>query len=133
MRISDWSSDVCSSDLQTVSDIRGVIDVSGGRVTIASLISVATWALPPVLRRFAERHPRVGVRILDESEQEIVQYVRRGEAEFAVDMLTVEPAPDLAVTPLLDDERSAEHTSELQSLMRISLSVFCLKKTNHNC
>src|SRR3546814_333576 len=104
MRISDWSSDVCSSDLQTVSDIRGVIDVSGGRVTIASLISVATWALPPVLRRFAERHPRVGVRILDESEQEIVQYVRRGEAEFAVDMLTVEPAPDLAVTPLLDDE-----------------------------
>src|SRR3546814_5533194 len=121
MRISDWSSDVCSSDLQTVSDIRGVIDVSGGRVTIASLISVATWALPPVLRRFAERHPRVGVRILDESEQEIVQYVRRGEAEFAVDMLTVEPAQDLAVT------RSEEHTSELQSLMRISYAVFCLK------
>lgn len=89
---------------QTVADIRGVIDVSGGRITIASLISVATYALPPVLRRFAERHPRVGVRILDESEQEIVQHVRRGEAEFAVDMLTGEPGPDLAVTPLLDDE-----------------------------
>jgi len=88
---------------QTVADIRGVIDVSGGRITIASLISVATYALPPVLRGFAERHPGVGVRILDESEQEIAQHVRRGEAEFAVDMLTGEPDPDLAVTPLLDD------------------------------
>src|SRR3546814_8990423 len=30
------------------------------------------------------------------------------------------------------DERSEEHTSELQSLMRISYAVFCLQKTNHN-
>lgn len=88
---------------ETVSDIRGVIDIAGGRITIASLISVATYALPPVLRRFADSHPRVGVRILDESEQEIVQHVRRGEAEFAVDMLTGEPEPDLTVTPLLED------------------------------
>src|SRR3546814_5478275 len=29
-------------------------------------------------------------------------------------------------------ERSEEHTSELQSLMRISYAVFCLKKTKHN-
>src|SRR3546814_2319460 len=29
------------------------------------------------------------------------------------------------------DERSEEHTSELQSLMRISYAVFCLKKKNH--
>src|SRR3546814_10134336 len=35
-------------------------------------------------------------------------------------------------TPLLDpiSERSEEHTSELQSLMRISYAVFCLKKKN---
>src|SRR3546814_3862693 len=30
-----------------------------------------------------------------------------------------------------DGERSEEHTSELQSLMRISYAVFCLKKKNH--
>src|SRR3546814_4051717 len=30
------------------------------------------------------------------------------------------------------DTRSEEHTSELQSLMRISYAVFCLKKINHN-
>src|SRR3546814_8767883 len=35
-------------------------------------------------------------------------------------------APALIVT------RSEEHTSELQSLMRISYAVFCLKKKNHN-
>src|SRR3546814_2791075 len=33
---------------------------------------------------------------------------------------------------LLGDERSEEHTSELQSLMRISYAVFCLKKTKHH-
>src|SRR3546814_9948426 len=33
----------------------------------------------------------------------------------------------------VDEPRSEEHTSELQSLMRISYAVFCLKKKNHNC
>src|SRR3546814_6067228 len=32
---------------------------------------------------------------------------------------------------LRQDDRSEEHTSELQSLMRISYAVFCLKKKNH--
>src|SRR3546814_4350282 len=34
--------------------------------------------------------------------------------------------------PLLAARRSEEHTSELQSLMRISYAVFCLKKKKHN-
>src|SRR3546814_6149316 len=33
--------------------------------------------------------------------------------------------------PVIDRTRSEEHTSELQSLMRISYAVFCLKKKNH--
>src|SRR3546814_2769503 len=37
----------------------------------------------------------------------------------------------LAETPTLDDMRSEEHTSELQSLMRISYAVFCLKNKKH--
>src|SRR3546814_10460420 len=36
----------------------------------------------------------------------------------------------LAIVPLLAVVRSEEHTSELQSLMRISYAVFCLKKKN---
>src|SRR3546814_7015914 len=43
---------------------------------------------------------------------------------------------DRALTGLVRDfpelRRSEEHTSELQSLMRISYAVFCLKKKNHN-
>src|SRR3546814_2506517 len=35
-------------------------------------------------------------------------------------------------TGVLADERSEEHTSELQSLMRISYAVFCLKKKKNN-
>src|SRR3546814_8706377 len=38
-----------------------------------------------------------------------------------------EPAPSAAV---IDSQRSEEHTSELQSLMRNSYAVFCLKKKN---
>src|SRR3546814_6895173 len=40
-------------------------------------------------------------------------------------------AMDIAPEWLADDARSEEHTSELQSLMRISYAVFCLKKNKH--
>src|SRR3546814_7160994 len=40
-------------------------------------------------------------------------------------------APVKGWMPPVEDVRSAEHTSELQSLMRISYAVFCLKKKNH--
>src|SRR3546814_3930619 len=42
------------------------------------------------------------------------------------------PAATALLPLLLADGRSEEHTSELQSLMRISYAVFCLKKKNHN-
>src|SRR3546814_6992321 len=51
--------------------------------------------------------------------------------EVATDGVTVNCiSPGYVWTPLV--ERSEEHTSELQSLMRISYAVFCLKKTKHN-
>src|SRR3546814_1343651 len=39
---------------------------------------------------------------------------------------------ELIAKMTLDEKRSEEHTSELQSLMRISYAVFCLKKKNNN-
>src|SRR3546814_9642227 len=69
------------------------------------------------------------------------EYIRRRQGGFA---LTVEQ--DLSdtlqltsisawrksyATFLIDSDRSEEHTSELQSLMRISYAVFCLKKKQH--
>src|SRR3546814_9695337 len=44
----------------------------------------------------------------------------------------VVPREMLERLPVPLDERSEEHTSELQSLMRISYAVFCLKNTTHN-
>src|SRR3546814_7930381 len=38
----------------------------------------------------------------------------------------------IGITLALSSTRSEEHTSELQSLMRISYAVFCLKKKKHN-
>src|SRR3546814_2036876 len=45
------------------------------------------------------------------------------------DRRALDPSRHLAFT---SNERSEEHTSELQSLMRISYAVFCLKKKKHN-
>src|SRR3546814_7792360 len=50
-------------------------------------------------------------------------------------LLDEQPAPGGQIYRAVEDarpERSEEHTSELQSLMRISYAVFCLKKKNNN-
>ncbi|MFT6581102.1 MAG: DNA-binding transcriptional LysR family regulator [Alphaproteobacteria bacterium] len=88
---------------QSMEDFQDVVHARSGRITIASLISVATYVLPETLRGFGVAHPNVSVRILDDSEQEIAEYVRRGEAEFAIDMRTTAPDSDLVVTPIMED------------------------------
>src|SRR3546814_4290811 len=104
MRISDWSSDVCSSDLlhqpRSIRAIDGtVIEASGGAHDGCDLQGVVDHI--GAFFACADRHNHALGRIDDRIE-------------------------------LLDPEhRSAEHTSELQSLMRISYAVFCLKKKKH--
>src|SRR3546814_6788587 len=88
MRISDWSSDVCSSDLL------------GERPKSDRLA-------PKVLAHIAEgRSYRWIARDLGLSKNTVAGIVARARGNV----------------------RSEEHTSELQSLMRISYAVFCLKK-----
>src|SRR3546814_9289060 len=92
LRISDWSSDVCSSDLQA-SGVGGQPEHGGSC---------------PTAHRNRDR-----------------------------DQVRPPPRYRLLVAPLCPPMRSEEHTSELQSLMRISYAVFCLKKKkkhhiNHN-
>src|SRR3546814_3969856 len=101
MRISDWSSDVCSSDLQL--EIR--------EVALAHHIERQEHDLH-LLPQLAEvlpgdDHHALGPAI--------------GAHGLGARNLRDEPAHD-------DGRRSEEHTSELQSLMRISYAVFCLKK-----
>src|SRR3546814_10328852 len=121
MRISDWSSDVCSSDLVVRAQrecpaITVVIDRSVedplGRVDV--VVEVAGRA---VLGHAAVAHGGAG-------EFPVVLLVRIGPDELGTGHLVGEQSLRLAAR---DPVRSEEHTSELQSLMRISYAVFCLK------
>src|SRR3546814_3376605 len=114
MRISDWSSDVCSSDLDFPPAGQGQADLDRGRVgrAFGYHFGGGGGAVAPRLRLrhlVAQRAPAPGSAGL-----------RRGAP--------LRPrGQDLERSGRAQD-RSEEHTSELQSLMRISYAVFCLKK-----
>src|SRR3546814_8605846 len=111
MRISDGSSDVCSSDLADALD--GAFDaVLAAEVVDELKASVAALKTQVDAQAVAaSRLPLDGAKgAADPARDAFVErYLRRGI--------------DAGV-------RSEEHTSELQSLMRISYAVFCLKKKN---
>src|SRR3546814_4061261 len=106
MRISDWSSDVCSTDLTRAQE--------GG----------ADGRPADLHRRSARRvHPRLCFP--DDARQ---CAVRGAVPARHLDRAAADrQAPDRDRTRS-GRRRSEEHTSELQSLMRISYAVFCLKK-----
>src|SRR3546814_8590412 len=106
MRISDWSSDVCSSDL---------IDYLGRLDDVRPAIAACSVYVLPSYR---EGTPRT-----------VLEAMAMGRAIITTDApgcrQTVEEGRNGYLVP---PRRSEEHTSELQSLMRISYAVFCLKK-----
>src|SRR3546814_10304835 len=109
MRISDWSSDVCSSDLfADALQRRG-----GGRAfeVLGIFPQRARHVCADQARRDAiDAHP-----LRPEFDREIARDLHVGGLRNAIGADDRRP-------------RSEEHTSELQSLMRISYAVFCLKK-----
>src|SRR3546814_1941886 len=104
MRISDWSSDVCSSDLLEAL----IVLEEFAKISSAVAFPIFESSVGPVraIEHFGS----------DALKRRVVPAVCRGEMVVAVSMS--EP----------DAGRSEEHTSELQSLMRISYAVFCLKQ-----
>src|SRR3546814_3411325 len=108
MRISDWSSDVCSSDLPCLPI--NVIDPD----RVARDLGFARQRIDFGLHQRERRQQRC-------PEVELPGGVT-GEVEFSA-LLGERDQPRPCI-------RSEEHTSELQSLMRISYAVFCLKKKN---
>src|SRR3546814_6869650 len=100
MRISDWSSDVCSSDLGSASN-----------QALSCAVTAANGS--------GRRRPRGtgGLRLAVGRTSPAFQAVRKPMRNWS---------SDVGAT----SSRSEEHTSELQSLMRISYAVFCLKKKN---
>src|SRR3546814_2488209 len=111
MRISDWSSDVCSSDLGVGQDAGGEVAllVEHGVVGQQALV-VAAHHLAVDAHGGGVAQVAVGV---DEAHH---RGAPAGARRDVVQHLTV------------GAHRSEEHTSELKSLMRISSAVFCFKK-----
>src|SRR3546814_6116327 len=103
MRISDWSSDVCSSDL--------IADPGVGR---------------PAQRNAPDRDVTIG----DDADQPLaVAHRQDSGVDFRHDAGGVlQGRVGIDDFHLARHARSEEHTSELQSLMSISYAVFCLKK-----
>src|SRR3546814_5969632 len=111
MRISDWSSDVCSSDLRTNT-------------------TVLSTYVHPITQRYIERLEDQ----LKDGGYEKPLYMMQSNGGIAtakaakanpIAMVESGPASGIFAAAYM---RSEEHTSELQSLMRISYAVFCLKK-----
>src|SRR3546814_9295727 len=112
MRISDWSSDVCSSDL---------------KIRIANLAK-------PDLSKLSENlsFPNLEHTIAIVKDRRLYDLVNNGiypadkvRREVAITVFFRFTAHGISAL------RSEAHTSELQSLMRISYAVFCLKKTTN--
>src|SRR3546814_4445345 len=138
MRISDWSSDVCSSDLsegRCLSDaqrfahgpgVHPAIDVvkvvADLYFAILQLHRIVCAGLDAALGAFGVRH--------------VLQQDFRDARDIEFLLQLFPPGQWLGYMKLgfppraidADRPRSEEHTSELQSLMRISYAVFCLKK-----
>src|SRR3546814_3207613 len=72
----------------------------------------------------AAAHWYVGANIFVRQNPDVLKYIipKEGATMYQEDMCVLKNAPN---------KRSEEHTSELQSLMRISYAVFCLKKNKH--
>src|SRR3546814_4409739 len=111
MRISDWSSDVCSSDL------------------FAAVAATSPTAAPSLL----SSPPFLSLRISASAYMSTDKTNQSWGGRFSepVDAFVARFTASVEFDKRLyrhDIMRSEEHTSELQSLMRISYAVFCLKK-----
>src|SRR3546814_9278828 len=114
MRISDWISDVCSSDLTERASVKVIAHALRGNVL---------WSVTEVTAKVegVHRHLAPG---------QSLRYIRCDLLERSGGQWGYKPL-DESMHPYY--YRSEEHTSELQSLMRISYAVFCLKnKKQHN-
>src|SRR3546814_8970782 len=151
MRISDWSSDVCSSDLSQIDKLAPIRPASTPSTVYTTDIprTYAPANAKPRQRDTLARAPaspatmarRIGTmgstHGVNDNNSPKTRHDRIILAQPAVARnaaMPVSPMFNTAPSPVsLPADRSEEHTSELQSLMRNSYAVFCLKKkTTHN-
>src|SRR3546814_2153367 len=121
MRISDWSSDVCSSDLTLArrhdAELGCLLDGVDG---VAAGIGEADYLGAGGLRLQQERGEVAGAERMPHG----TQHLATCRLDHGCGIALQRVAEGVVGC---QEERSEEHTSELQSLMRISYAVFCLK------
>src|SRR3546814_5023583 len=122
MRISDWSSDVCSSDLRDPASQIGLAAQDTQSDTQRTLLSIG--------RRFElVQDTLTAERTAYSADDKISEVPTRAAKRYAISNgIAAQIGDTRRYNASLIAGRSEEHTSELQSLMRISYAVFCLKK-----
>src|SRR3546814_1311897 len=118
MRISDWSSDVCSSDLQ----MRYIRELFPAMVGYMVLLPVSILLLKHVVMPVSFKVVVVLLPVLP------ILLVMRSMTRLLRGLDALQQRIQLQAMGM----RSAEHTSELRSLMRLSYAVCCLKKEHNN-
>src|SRR3546814_2167368 len=144
MRISDWSSDVCSSDLASNAEAGRRAKKSGHAAAIAGEDAAHVYGMKVIGGPIEDRsdnttrflvigrasfppsgNDRTSLMVSIRDQPGALYRILEPLARRGISMNRIESRPDHG--------RSEEHTSELQSLMRISYAVFCLKKKKkHN-
>src|SRR3546814_1803066 len=134
MRISDWSSDVCSSDLEEEPQRA---DDAVHRWCGDARLLLLDLELPDILgARGVGRAPEPGREPSDIAKIITLRLLREAAHGHVVDQALAQRADRANLDKLVhrstpqvkEPKRSEEHTAELQSLMRNSDAVFCLKK-----
>src|SRR3546814_4211503 len=114
MRISDWSSDVCSSDLLEPVELTKGQDVDGGLDGVVRRLVDISYARVELVEKRGEFAVRGGILdVFPPTEEHPVRVEWWGDA-----------VEEVRAFKVADQRRSEEHTSELQSLMRITYAVF---------
>src|SRR3546814_3376407 len=128
MLISDWISDVCSSALSWCKDTKiGLVFTSGG---------MHAWNFPSTVPQTQSSTSLIWYDMYADDGAGVHGHITPQEVEqiWALQLPTKEPDKFTRILAFYGKDgnlivglRSEEHTSELQSLMRISYAVFCLK------
>jgi DNA-binding transcriptional LysR family regulator len=82
--------------------IRELADRMTGEMTIGAVPTATYYFLPRVIEDFNSHYPRIRIRILDLSANDVLEAVKRGQAEFGINLLGAQE-PDLEFEPLLRD------------------------------
>src|SRR3546814_9543367 len=116
MRISDWSSDVCSSDLSHYRRRRSALQRPDDRRKIVAALVLRNEGFVEFARPGPHRAIRIDARRRLYRDAQILEHQRRGKAALVI-IVGGDRRADAG------KRRSDEHTSELKSLMRIPYAV----------